>query len=949
MPNFSSQLRTLIAHSSKADAGIAVSEDGRLIGVNEDGVEFDLENAVSSSAAFGVLQSSLRTQPGSTDGEVRYLKGHTTAGDGGEGTFRWSTVAAIDDGGTVLNAGGLGSSSAGWRRVFFGHFNVKWFGAKGDGVTNDRPAIQLAIDTAIDAGLGVAKKSGTLFFPPGTYLLDDGLPLIIAKKNGSDYQFVSCSFLGDADPFDVLSTGTISGAVIKQNDPAQACVIVQAGRTCVFEKIVFWGRNNWTDTISAADPVNFYDSTWNTTHAAVSDAPFVLAGCRDNRYSPHAAIVVDPFHRAQDDGVPPTGKFPDVTDRYPGLDSWYTNSGQGGGSSEINFRRCWAQHFVVGFGLGMNGQSKNVEACVFEECKALGVKCAIAIGQNQSRNITILAGIFGQGDAAIDCQSYGEGVGCSPTVHGAQFGGRMVIRCSTSGVDGAFYGSYSGEGIMMLGHFPGDRCTFDTCPFGFMATPVGYPAYPKVFCDSNSRPVIRSCKFYDTDVTAETRYFIDGDFQGDTRFPQSLNNVGRRMHIIGNQANNVHFERVRSEDGDFYENREGAAIVRRDYESDFFSMSAPRGGAFFTTEYDAFPRIQWIDAQTGFLEPGNTDVEVFNDGTAELTAASGLAAIYSVGDIVEELASLTGVIDGLPGTPVAACLGKVKTVSDTSVILEHVPTYVFDAYSGLGPQTRYLLVFTPRRCHALTTGTLNTLTQITAASPATYWHDGERIRDEDGYIGDNYILSKAGTTFNLGKSAPSAPGLGVTLYLYDQPRWDIQKSFYTSQSPPFTQGGWWNIGSAVDPRIPLDNVWQCWTQRAAQGAMALAGSSDKSSANGAWVGIAGFGSTHATYPSTPVIMFGGKSTCRLNFVKADADGANQAVVAQMTRSGSMLLDGDVVIDRSGTQVTWTHSAGSPEGAVTANKGSLCSDTTNGELYIKNTGTGNTGWKLVTHA
>lgn len=41
--------------------------------------------------------------------------------------------------------------------------------------------------------------------------------------------------------------------------------------------------------------------------------------------------------------------------------------------------------------------------------------------------------------------------------------------------------------------------------------------------------------------------------------------------------------------------------------------------------------------------------------------------------------------------------------------------------------------------------------------------------------------------------------------------------------------------------------------------------------------------------------------------------------------------------------------GSPEGVVTAAVGSLCSDVTNGELYIKNTGTGNTGWKLVTHA
>lgn len=43
------------------------------------------------------------------------------------------------------------------------------------------------------------------------------------------------------------------------------------------------------------------------------------------------------------------------------------------------------------------------------------------------------------------------------------------------------------------------------------------------------------------------------------------------------------------------------------------------------------------------------------------------------------------------------------------------------------------------------------------------------------------------------------------------------------------------------------------------------------------------------------------------------------------------------------------SAGSPEGVITAVPGSYCADSTNGEGYIKKSGTGNTGWKLVTHA
>jgi hypothetical protein len=48
------------------------------------------------------------------------------------------------------------------------HENVRWYGATGDGVTNDRAALQLAIDTA---GIG-----GIVYFPRGSYLVqDDGI------------------------------------------------------------------------------------------------------------------------------------------------------------------------------------------------------------------------------------------------------------------------------------------------------------------------------------------------------------------------------------------------------------------------------------------------------------------------------------------------------------------------------------------------------------------------------------------------------------------------------------------------------------------------------------------------------------------------------------------------------------------------------------------------------
>lgn len=51
-----------------------------------------------------------------------------------------------------------------------GYFDVKLFGARGDGTTNDSFAIQKAVDEAS----GKNGKGGVVWFPPGTYLINAG-------------------------------------------------------------------------------------------------------------------------------------------------------------------------------------------------------------------------------------------------------------------------------------------------------------------------------------------------------------------------------------------------------------------------------------------------------------------------------------------------------------------------------------------------------------------------------------------------------------------------------------------------------------------------------------------------------------------------------------------------------------------------------------------------------
>jgi hypothetical protein len=83
-----------------------------------------------------------------------------------------------------------------------------------------------------------------------------------------------------------------------------------------------------------------------------------------------------------------------------------------------------------------------------------------------------------------------------------------------------------------------------------------------------------------------------------------------------------------------------------------------------------------------------------------------------------------------------------------------------------------------------------------------------------------------------------------------------------------------------------------------------------------------------------------------------SDGSLSTVAAEFDASNVTINNGNLVIGTSGKGIslpggiTWTSGSGSPEGVVTAPIGSLYSRSDGGlltSLYVKQSGSGNTGW------
>ena len=158
-------------------ASEALPEDAIDLGLTAEaltgtGTNYFWVTAIGTSAA----PLDLRNLSGMPADQVVIATGFLTHGDGGGGAFLWDAAStAADDGGAVIQPASLPATGR-WRRIDSGSVNVRWFGARGNGTTDDTIAIQAAINCAGRQG-NDGNGGGTVYFPPGDYILGDTLKI----------------------------------------------------------------------------------------------------------------------------------------------------------------------------------------------------------------------------------------------------------------------------------------------------------------------------------------------------------------------------------------------------------------------------------------------------------------------------------------------------------------------------------------------------------------------------------------------------------------------------------------------------------------------------------------------------------------------------------------------------------------------------------------------------
>lgn len=245
--------------------------------------------------------------------------------------------------------------------------SVKWFGATGNGRSDDQPAIDSAIRTCIRNNATLQQ----LLLPNGVYRITK--PLIARQRPG-----VGTFTLDISGETGMWGDG---GTIIQPTFNNTFAIGIQRGKGCKVQKLKLYGKFIPPD--SNNDPYNYFNLPFDEFKDVAAGEP-----ARDEVFSPYAGIVIDPFtNYTTDTAGLSKGKF------YPGLEKEYGASNDrryaGSGSTAIVVSDVMIAGFVVGILSSPNGSTRNAEMTRITQVKIANCKLGISGGQHQEKTNVI--------------------------------------------------------------------------------------------------------------------------------------------------------------------------------------------------------------------------------------------------------------------------------------------------------------------------------------------------------------------------------------------------------------------------------------------------------------------------------------------------------------------------------------------------------------------------------
>lgn len=148
-------------------------------------------------------KTTLENVTGYAGGDIVYMQGYTTTGDGGEGFF-WldstGSPAGAAEGGLIIDS--ADGTNYYWRRILEKKtVTPQMWGATADGSTEDTTALNAAFDSLTNTGL----DTDEVFLPKGTYITDGGLEISgNDKKVRGEGELKLKDFAGTGSGFGIL-------------------------------------------------------------------------------------------------------------------------------------------------------------------------------------------------------------------------------------------------------------------------------------------------------------------------------------------------------------------------------------------------------------------------------------------------------------------------------------------------------------------------------------------------------------------------------------------------------------------------------------------------------------------------------------------------------------------------------------------------------------------------